>query len=87
MYSSINFICFLGQHLISAIFERDFGYNTTTWYLGLTTSFVELDSKTITAEQLKIAENKINSIIANGANVSVINVNSENNDKVPIEVS
>lgn len=87
-FSQINLISNYGsgQHLISAIFEQDYGFNTTTWYLGLTASFIELDTKTITLEQLKTAERKVNSIIANGVNVSVINV-VENGENVHAEVN
>lgn len=66
-----------GQHLITAIFEQDYHFNTTTWNLGAETSFIELDTKAVTVEQLRDAEAKINLIIALGRPVSVINTDKE----------
>lgn len=66
-----------GQHLVTAIFEQDYGFNTTAWYLGAETSFIELDTKTVTADQLRQAEQKCNQIIANGRRVTVISTDNE----------
>lgn len=65
-----------GQHLITSIFEQDYNLNTTTWYLGAESSFIELDTKELTAHQLRSAEQRINHIIAEGCPVSVVNVDA-----------
>lgn len=60
-----------GQHLITAIFERDFGFNTKCWWLGSETSFIELDAKTLSQDDLNSVEKTTNELIANAAGVSV----------------
>ncbi|XP_037029165.1 alanyl-tRNA editing protein Aarsd1 [Bradysia coprophila] len=75
-----------GQHLITAIFEQDFGFDTTTWNLGSDTSFVELDTSNVTPDQLQKAEQKINKFIAEQTNVSVVRV-SGNEKEIPPEVT
>lgn len=75
---ALYLIC-LGQHLITAIFEQDYKFNTTTWNLGTETSFIELDTKAVTVEQLREAEDKINLTIALGRPVSVITTEKDAN--------
>lgn len=60
-----------GQHLITAIFERDFGYDTKCWWLGTETSFIELDAKNLTQDDLNSVEKTVNQLIADAAGVSV----------------
>lgn len=62
--------------MITAIFEQDYNLNTTCWYLGAESSFIELDTKSISEHQLRDAEQKINQIIANGCPVTVVNVDA-----------
>lgn len=73
--------------MITAIFEQDFGFDTTTWNLGAETSFVELNTKIITPDQLQQAEQKINKFIANRTNVSVIRLTGAGDQTVPPEVN
>jgi len=51
-----------GQHLISAVFRSMFGWNTVSWQLATapSESYVELDAKEISPEQLAQAEAAIN---------------------------
>lgn len=74
-----------GQHLITAVFEQDFGFGTTTWNLGSDTSFVELNTNNITPDQLQKAEQKINKFIADQTNVSVVRVSGDEKE-IPPEV-
>lgn len=61
-----------GQHLLSALFEQVYGYDTKSWWLGTDTSYIELDSKiTITQEEIQAIEDKCNGFIAQAVPVSV----------------
>uniref|UniRef100_A0A8C4WX02 Alanyl-tRNA synthetase domain containing 1 n=1 Tax=Eptatretus burgeri TaxID=7764 RepID=A0A8C4WX02_EPTBU len=52
-----------GQHLISALVESMFGFVTTSWELGRQHSTVELDTKTMSTEQLQQLEEACNSAV------------------------
>ncbi|XP_035658313.1 alanyl-tRNA editing protein Aarsd1-like [Branchiostoma floridae] len=52
-----------GQHLITAIAEAKFGYKTTSWDLGSKVSSIEMDTPTITLEQLSELEREVNECI------------------------
>ncbi|XP_053689358.1 alanyl-tRNA editing protein Aarsd1-A [Sabethes cyaneus] len=60
-----------GQHLITAIFEREFGYNTRSWWLGTDHSYVDLDAKDVSKEQLETVETICNKLIVNCTAVTV----------------
>ncbi|XP_062564226.1 alanyl-tRNA editing protein Aarsd1-A [Armigeres subalbatus] len=60
-----------GQHLITAIFDREFGYNTKSWWLGTDDSYVDLDAKDVTKEQLIIIETICNQLIVDCTSVNV----------------
>ncbi|XP_013394504.1 alanyl-tRNA editing protein Aarsd1-B isoform X2 [Lingula anatina] len=51
------------QHLVTAIAEQKYGYKTTSWNLGEKTSFIELDTTSLTEEQLKELEDEVNAKI------------------------
>lgn len=72
----------LGQHLLSAIAESEkFGWETTSWWLGEETSYVELDNEQLTIEKVQQLEQIINENIRKGLNVQVhISENNENAD-------
>jgi alanyl-tRNA synthetase len=53
-----------GQHLLSAVIENLFGYRTVSVHLGVETSTVDLDTASITDEQLASAEARCAEIIA-----------------------
>lgn len=60
-----------GQHLITAIFDREFGYNTKSWWLGTDDSYVDLDAKDVTKEQLEKVEQICNQLIVDCTAVNV----------------
>lgn len=60
-----------GQHLITAIFDREFGVNTKSWWLGTEDSYVDLDAKDVTREQLDKVERICNQLIVDCTAVSV----------------
>jgi misacylated tRNA(Ala) deacylase len=60
-----------GQHLISALFEKEFKYNTKAWWLGADSSYIEIDNKNITDEEMKKVETMCNELIAESRTVKV----------------
>lgn len=72
--------------MITAVFEQDFGFATTTWNLGSDTSFVELETSNVTTDQLQKAEQTINKFIAEQTNVSVVRVSGDEKE-IPPEVN
>ncbi|KAF1671979.1 Alanyl-tRNA editing protein Aarsd1-B, partial [Pygoscelis papua] len=49
-----------GQHLITAVVEQMFGFKTTSWELGRQRSVIELDTPSMTAEQIEALERSVN---------------------------
>nr|CAD7394898.1 unnamed protein product [Timema cristinae] len=49
-----------GQHLVTAIAELEFGYPTTSWWLGEEVSYIELDTPTIKQEEITNIEQIVN---------------------------
>lgn len=61
-----------GQHLLSALFEQVYGYDTKSWWLGTDTSYIELDSKIpISEDQIRDIEEKCNGYIAQAVPITV----------------
>lgn len=60
-----------GQHLISALFEQEYNYNTKAWWLGAESSYIEIEAKSITDEEMKRIEKLSNSYIAQAVPVNV----------------
>ncbi|XP_029820322.1 LOW QUALITY PROTEIN: alanyl-tRNA editing protein Aarsd1 [Manacus vitellinus] len=60
-----------GQHLITAIAEQMFGFKTTSWELGRQRSLIELDTPSMTAEQVKALEKSVNEKIRDRVPVTV----------------
>ena len=65
-----------GQHLISAILEREHGINTLSWWMAESTpdkvglSYIELD-QAVTAEQLDQVQGRCNSVVREALPVTV----------------
>ncbi|KAJ7313423.1 hypothetical protein JRQ81_004781 [Phrynocephalus forsythii] len=49
-----------GQHLITALADLMFGFKTTSWELGRQRSTIELDTPSMTADQLAALEERVN---------------------------
>lgn len=60
-----------GQHLITAIVDKKYGFATTSWDLGKTVSFIELDTPSLSLEQMKEVETECNNLIRVGTEVIV----------------
>ncbi|KAF5303349.1 hypothetical protein FQR65_LT08262 [Abscondita terminalis] len=60
-----------GQHLLSAIIETDYGFDTLSWYLGEQVSYIELDTPSFDSQQILETENKCNELIRSALNVTV----------------
>uniref|UniRef100_A0A1B0GL07 Threonyl/alanyl tRNA synthetase SAD domain-containing protein n=1 Tax=Lutzomyia longipalpis TaxID=7200 RepID=A0A1B0GL07_LUTLO len=60
-----------GQHLVTALFEREYNLETKAWWLGSETCYIELGAKDVAQEQLDRIERMCNDLIAEGKKVSV----------------
>uniref|UniRef100_A0A8C4KRW1 Threonyl/alanyl tRNA synthetase SAD domain-containing protein n=1 Tax=Dromaius novaehollandiae TaxID=8790 RepID=A0A8C4KRW1_DRONO len=60
-----------GQHLITAIADLMFGFKTTSWELGRQRSVIELDTPSMTAEQIEALERSVNEKIRERVPVTV----------------
>ncbi|XP_069397675.1 alanyl-tRNA editing protein Aarsd1 isoform X3 [Ovis canadensis] len=60
-----------GQHLITAVADDLFGLKTTSWELGRLRSVIELDSPSVTAEQVAAIERSVNEKIRDRLPVNV----------------
>ncbi|XP_010224756.1 PREDICTED: alanyl-tRNA editing protein Aarsd1, partial [Tinamus guttatus] len=60
-----------GQHLITAIADQMFGFKTTSWELGRQRSVIELDTPSVTAEQIEALERSVNEKIRERIPVTV----------------
>ncbi|XP_063125862.1 alanyl-tRNA editing protein Aarsd1 isoform X2 [Rattus norvegicus] len=60
-----------GQHLITAVADLLFGLKTTSWELGKLRCVIELDSPSVTAEQVAAIEQSVNQKIRDRLPVSV----------------
>ncbi|XP_030382573.1 alanyl-tRNA editing protein Aarsd1-B [Scaptodrosophila lebanonensis] len=67
-----------GQHLITALFDREFKYDTTSWSLGTSVSYIELATPhLISRESLDHIERQANDLIREGRAVNVLLVDPE----------
>lgn len=60
-----------GQHLISAILEKDFKLSTTAWWLGAEESYIELDSPKVSEDVIEAVEKKCNAAIRESVSVNI----------------
>ncbi|XP_055913720.1 alanyl-tRNA editing protein Aarsd1-A [Eupeodes corollae] len=70
-----------GQHLITALFSRDYNFDTTSWWLGADSSYIELATKDVTKEQLNAIEETANALIVEGREVSIVVTSPEDGIK------
>lgn len=76
-----------GQHLLTELFDELLNYDTISWWMGKETSFIELNStQLLTDENLRLIENKANTIIMEGRSVSV-NLMDTNDLQVSCNIS
>lgn len=66
-----------GQHLLSAILDRDFGARTVSFHLGESVSTIDLEGATLTDAQLQSATVEANRIIAAALPLDIRYVTSE----------
>ncbi|XP_013136506.1 PREDICTED: alanine--glyoxylate aminotransferase 2, mitochondrial-like [Papilio polytes] len=60
-----------GQHLLSAILEKEYALPTTSWWLGADESYVELDATSVTEDVIKNVETRCNELIRDAVPVNV----------------
>lgn len=76
-----------GQHLISAIFLREYDISTISWKLGSEISYIEIDpKKNLSQEQITRIENICNEAIAASTPVCVHVLKDKDATDVPVEV-
>ena len=61
-----------GQHLITAIFKREYDLDTLSWNLGKDRSYLDLSCKMLAVEKITRCENIINDAIRNAIDVNVV---------------
>lgn len=60
-----------GQHLITALADREFNYSTTSWWLGIDVSYIEMDTNNISPNQMEVLEKLCNDYIKAATRVYV----------------
>lgn len=79
-------VFFLGQHLLSAILERD-QIETLSWCLGTDVSYIEIDSNVnLTQDKIQYVERFCNEAIAAATPVNVHILHDKDENDVPPEV-
>ncbi|RZF42425.1 hypothetical protein LSTR_LSTR011563 [Laodelphax striatellus] len=73
-----------GQHLITAVADKEYGYSTTSWWLGKEISHIELDTPSIKNEEIQQLEEIVNEYIRNSTPVTVNTYGEQN--PIPKEV-
>ena len=63
-----------GQHLVSALFDREFGARTFSFHLGEEASTIDLATERIDPEQARRVERMANEVVAQALPVSIRNV-------------
>ncbi|XP_037937410.1 alanyl-tRNA editing protein Aarsd1-B-like [Teleopsis dalmanni] len=72
-----------GQHLITALFEKEYQFNTLSWYLGSDAAYIVLPGNLVVGRpQLNIIERKANDLICEGKNVDVLSVEANETPSV-----
>lgn len=76
-----------GQHLISAIFDKEYTIGTKSWSLGIELCYVELDFEAdLTQEKIDHVEKLCNDAIAAATPVRVDVISKDALDTMPDEV-
>ncbi|CAG9794055.1 unnamed protein product [Diatraea saccharalis] len=72
-----------GQHLLSAILEKEHNLPTTSWWLGAEECYVELNNTKVTNEVIQATEDKCNTLIREAipVNVKFCKINDPNLDE------
>lgn len=73
-----------GQHLITALAETMFGYQTTSWELGRQRSNIELDTPSMKPDQVQALEEAVNEKIREHVpvNVQLLSIDDPEMEKV-----
>lgn len=76
-----------GQHLLSAIFEREYNVETISWWLGSEVSYIEINPQVnLTSEQITHVERICNEAIAAATPVTVHILHDKDEKDVPPDV-
>eukprot|EP00041_Stephanoeca_diplocostata_P011844 m.196564 g.196564 ORF g.196564 m.196564 type:complete len:168 (+) comp18693_c0_seq9:807-1310(+) len=69
-YFPLVALCGTGQHLVTAKAIELFGYETESWNLGDTISFLDLATAELTSDELSTLESSVNDAITTGHDVT-----------------
>jgi alanyl-tRNA synthetase len=67
----------LGQHILSAAIDEQFGYRTVSFHLGKETLTIDLDTEHLSEEEADLAERKANEIITDNLKIETKWVSEE----------
>lgn len=73
-----------GQHILTAAFVELFNYPTVSFHLGTETVTIDLQTSSITEEQLRLAEKRANEIILENRSIETIWVTAEEAQQYPL---
>ncbi|GIV76171.1 MAG: alanyl-tRNA editing protein [Litorilinea sp.] len=73
-----------GQHLISQVFYRHFGYETVSVHFGAEESTLDLDVETLSSAQLEEAEGAANDLVYENRPITAYFVDETELDRVPL---
>ncbi|WP_409288658.1 alanyl-tRNA editing protein [Peribacillus sp. SCS-37] len=73
-----------GQHLLSAVCQQLYGYETISFHLGRDSVTIDLDTPELSTQQLNEIENMANSYIMENRPVSAFQVGYEEMKKLPL---
>jgi alanyl-tRNA synthetase len=72
------------QHMISALFERCYGFPTVSVHLGEDYSAVELEAPSVTVEQRERVEQEVNWLVRSNEEVEVLMISSDEAVSLPL---
>lgn len=73
-----------GQHILTAAFVEQFGYETVSFHLGSDTVTIDLEAENVTTEQLQRAEDRANDIVRENRTIETIWVTAEEAATYPL---
>lgn len=73
-----------GQHILTAAFVEQFGYETVSFHLGSDTVTIDLETEQVTADELQRAEDRANEIVRLNRPIETIWVTAEQAATYPL---
>lgn len=73
-----------GQHILTAAFVEQFGYETVSFHLGSDTVTIDIETENVTADELQRAEDRANEIVRENRAIDTIWVTAEEAATYPL---